>query len=165
MADQFDLPLILGILAAIATFVLAAVTWYQAYEAGKTVQEMKATREAEYKPQLRVFLNIQKSVIVFLKIINIGRVAAVDIELDVVFSKDNKIAEERHFKQDAILPLGHTELILPDSRFDILPNMVTQIAISGTYKDGFGKTIPMNQSIDVKGYLDSIKKAKILAQE
>jgi hypothetical protein len=165
LADQFDLPLILGVLAAIGTFVLAAVTWYQAYESGKTVQEMKATREVEYKPHLRASLNIRQSVIVFLKIINIGRVASVDIELDVVFSKDNQIVEQRHFKQDAILPLGYTELILPESQFDVLPNMVTHIAISGTYKDGFGKTIPMNQSIDVKGYLDSIKQARILAQE
>jgi hypothetical protein len=165
LVDQFDPSLILGVLAAVSTFVLAVVTWYQAYEGGKTVREMKATREAEYKPQLRAHLNIQKSVIVFLKIINIGRAASVDIDLDVVLSKDKQIVEQRHFKQDAILPLEYTQLILPDSRFDILPNLVTQIAISGTYKDGFGQTIPMNQSIDVKGYLDSIKQAKILAEE
>lgn len=160
-----DPTLVIGALAAVGTFILAAVTWYQAYEAGKTVQEMKAAREAEYKPQLRASFSIHQRVVVFLKIINIGRVAAVDIELDIAFRKDDVIVERRHFKQDAILPQGYTELVLPDSRFDVLPSMVTQIAISGTYKDGFGDTVPMNQSIDVKGYLDSIKQARILAQE
>ena len=111
-ATSLDPVLVIGALAAVGTFVLAVVTWYQAYEGGKTVREMKATREAEYKPQLRAFLNIQKSVIVFLKIINIGRAASVDIDLDVVLSKDKQIVEQRHFKQDAILPLEYTQLIL-----------------------------------------------------
>jgi hypothetical protein len=165
LADQFDPALVIGALAAIGTFVLAVVTWYQAYESGKTVREMKATREAEYRPQLRASLSIRHRVVVFLKIINIGRAASVDIHLDVVLSKDKQIVEQRHFKPDAILPLEYAELILPNCQFDALPNVVTHIAITGTYKDGFGQTIPMNQLIDVKGYLDSIKQAQIVAEE
>jgi hypothetical protein len=102
---------------------------------------------------------------VFLKIINIGRAASIDTNLDVIFKKDDQVIQQRHFQQDVILPLEYAELILPESQFEVLPSVVTHIAVSGTYKDGFGQTITVNQSIDVKGYLDSIKQAQIVAPE
>jgi len=147
----------------LATLGVALATLYQAYAAKQTVQEMKASRKLEQTPHLRFMLNVRELVVVFLKVVNIGKAAAVDIHITVVFKKDDKAIEERPYDTEAILPLESTELILPEPQFDYMLNKFTHIYVNGNYSDIFGQPYTVTQSIDVKKFVDSIKKAKISA--
>ena len=145
----------------LATLAVALATLYQAYAARQTVQEMKASRKLEQTPHLHVFLNIEKVVLVFLMFANIGKAAAVGIQAKAIFKKDGETIEERPYNAEVILPLDGVQLILPETHFDNMLTKFTHIDVTGTYQDVFGQSYTINQSIDVKEFVNHIKKAKI----
>lgn len=124
---------------------------------------MKASRTLEQTPHLRFLLNVREKVVVFLKVVNIGKAAAVDIRATVVFKKDDKAIEERSYVAEVILPLESIEFLLPEMQFDQMLNTFTRISVDGYYRDIFGQPYTVTQSIDVKQFVDSIKSAKIFA--
>jgi hypothetical protein len=100
--------------------------------------------------------------VVFLRFVNIGRTAAVDLKFQIQFKKDSETIGESTYKEDAMLPFCDRDLITPESQFSRILNKVTSITISGSYTDGFGGTYNLSQSIDVKDFIDSVNAAKML---
>jgi hypothetical protein len=151
-----------------ATALVAAITTgtstILAMAALAQISEMKKARLAE-RPQLRIFLNMAHVTVTTLRILNIGKLAAVDISLKIDFEKGDKVIEAREFNEAAMLPLGDKDLILPDSNFNNLLNALDRITVAGSYQDGFGKTFSVNESIDTKEFVDSVKSARMLMRE
>jgi hypothetical protein len=153
-----DWPTIAGLIAAFAAVFLALLALFQ-------LREMRETRKAEYSPQLRVYLYVTKVVLVVLRIANIGRAAAVDIDLTIVFMNAGQVVDKRRFEQDAILPLGNTDLLPPEVDFEKVANKFDHITITGQYRDSLGKLHPVTREIDVNQFVGAIKRAKILARQ
>lgn len=144
-----------ALITAITAVILAVIGLIQ-------VREMRQTRKAEYRPHLRVFLNLGEKTIVFLRFVNIGRIAACDLDFQIVFKKDGETIQESSYKEDTMLPQGDRYLITPELSFEALLGKFTTATVSGTYTDGFGKEYTLNKSIDVKAFIDSVKSARML---
>jgi hypothetical protein len=57
------------------------------------------------------------------------------------------------------------ELIMPEIQFDKLLKSLNQIEIKGALYDAFGTKSELQESIDVKEFVDSVKKGRILFRE
>ncbi|HXQ91956.1 MAG TPA: hypothetical protein VN739_03050 [Nitrososphaerales archaeon] len=156
-----DPTFVIAVVTALVTVVLAIATVYQAYESGKTVKEMKATREAEYTPRLRVFLDIVQTTVVVLRVANIGRAPCLDIDLMIKFEKDAKTVDTSRFRRDSMLPSDFVDLLLPEMDFGQITKKIDSVKIIGEYKDGHGKSFPVNKDISVAEFVGTVKSAKL----
>jgi energy-converting hydrogenase Eha subunit C len=150
-----DLSTLAALVTAITAVILSVIGLVQ-------VNEMRQTRIAEYRPHLRVFLDVLKATAVFLRFVNIGRTAACDLNFQVVFEKDDTTVQTNQYKDDTMLPLDDRFLITPQSQFGLVLNKYTSVRISGTYTNGFGAEYKLDKVIDVREFIDSVNAAKML---
>lgn len=153
---NLDLSTLAALVTAITAVILSVAGLVQ-------VNEMRQTRKAEYRPHLRVFLDVLKTTAVFLRFVNIGRTAACDLDFQVVYEKDGTTIQTEPYKDNTMLPLCDRFLITPQSQFALVLNKYTTVRISGTYTNGFGEEYKLNKVIDVKEFIDSVNAAKMLA--
>ncbi|MGD0424103.1 MAG: hypothetical protein ABSA92_11685 [Candidatus Bathyarchaeia archaeon] len=138
---------------------------------------MEKTSEREYGPQLRAYLELaairgmERSgpVIVVLRVTNIGRAPAIDIDLLIKFTNsDNQHLSDsdRSFKKEVLLAFNHSDLILcPPARapptLEYIPPEISRIEIGGGYKDVDGNNFSFNQTIVMKDFVDTANKMRL----
>jgi len=160
-----DISTALVVITAVSTVALAIATFYQTLQARSTVAEMRAGRKAEYMPVFRCYLNMAQLTVVTLMLKNAGKGPAVDVSLLIDFKKNGTVVETRPFKRKVLAPQEDVELIMPEIQFDKLLDSLNLIEIKGTLYDAFGTKSELQESIDVKEFVDSVKKGRILFRE
>jgi hypothetical protein len=163
--NPLDASSALVIITAVSTVALAIATFYQTWQARSTVSEMKAGRQAEYMPVFRCYLNMAQLTVVTLMVKNAGKGPALDVNLLIDFKKNGTVVESRPFKKKVLAPQEDVELVMPEMQFDKLPESLSRIEVNGILYDAFGTKSVIEESIDVKEFVDSVKKGKILYRE
>jgi hypothetical protein len=163
--NPLDASSALVVITAISTVALAIATFYQTWQARSTVSEMRAGRVAEYMPVLRCYLNMAQLTIVTLMLKNAGKGPAVEVNLIIDFKKNGAVVESRPFKRKVLAPQEDVELIMPEMLFGKLLDSLNLIEVKGILYDAFGTKSELEESIDVKEFVDSVEKEKILYRE
>jgi hypothetical protein len=153
---------IAAIVTAVATMILALATLYQAVRTGNMVVELQDSRKTEFMPHVRIFLYMAQITIASLKIQNVGKGPAFDVDLKVTFKKSGAVVDERPFKPKVMVSQEDFELILPEMQLDKMLNSFTHVQIVGNYLDVFKTQFKVDESIDVKEFVENVGKAHIL---
>jgi hypothetical protein len=148
--------------SSLAAIITASTAIILALASLLQIKEMRKAREDEYSPHIRAFLNMVETTIASLRFVNIGRSPACDLYFEIDFMKMDTVVDSRIYEQDTMLPSDDRDLILPQMQFKVLLDAFTDIVVSGSYTNGFGKKYNLNQTIDVKSFVDSVNSAKIL---
>lgn len=167
----------LAFVTALTAVILAAASFYQALKTGTMVEVMKKSNQLEYDPQLLAYLELGVSrrdpltspVIIMLRVANIGRAPAVDINLVIKFthSQGQQLNDyDRSITKGVIMKFGHSDYLLcPPAKTmptdSYLPPELGKINISGTYKDVGGNDFQFAKTIDVKEFFDMVQKAQL----
>lgn len=151
-----------AIVTAVATMILAIATLYQALRTGSMVVELRDSRKTEFMPHIRIFLYMAQITIASLKIGNFGKGPAFDVNLTVAFKKDAAVVDERPFKQKVMASQEDFELIPPEMELKKMLNSFTHVLVRGNYRDVFRTSFNVEETIDVKEFIESIDKGHIL---
>jgi hypothetical protein len=158
----FSLAETIGLATAFATTILALATMWLAYKTGSMVSEMKKTRRQEYSPQIACYLTFGDWMTGVLRIINLGRAAAVNVALSITFKKDDQVVEQRPFKWAIIAANEDRDLLLPSH--SIIPKLtetITAVDILGDYTDSLGVPFKVKQAISVNDFVETYNNSKV----
>jgi len=140
--------------SAIATIVLVIVNICCIWQNRQTIKEMEKARKAEFLPRIKATLHFAAPTFVNLKMQNVGKGAAVDIDALI---KTQPESGTRKWRQPLMAPGECEFFFLPEKgEFEKLANKYDFIVIEGSYKDIFGEKHVLKEKIDLKSFLSNI---------
>lgn len=149
-----DSSLVLGIANIIGVSVLALITAYYAYQTHQTVQEMKAAREDQARPFLKLSLAQISPEIAFPRVTNVGQGPAIDPKITISIADESK-----HDSKTAVFQLlmqnEYYEFIYPldkNNRVMKLKHVAETwqtLTLKAECKDSFGHAHAFSGQIDI----------------
>lgn len=134
----------------------------QNYFTRQTVKEMEKTRKLQFMPRIKATLHFAGPASVQLKIQNVGKGPALDIDAVI---KTLPGEEQRLWKQEMMVPDEFELFFLPEAGLEKLAEKFDSIVVQGSCKDLFGKQHKIDDKIDLKERLKDLPKLKMVWQE
>jgi len=153
---------ITSILYGLYTFILVLANGYSIYHNRRVLKEMIEARKAEFFPRLKATLNFEAPTFVDLKIQNIGKGPATDIEGRISITPGENI---REWKQLLMAPGESEFFLITKDPIDKLIEKYEYVIIKCKYKDIFGEEYHITEKIYLKKYLKDLEILKKLWKE
>ena len=147
--------------SVIVTTILVAINAYYAWQVRQTIYEMEKARKAEFLPHVRAELSWLGPIFLVLELTNFGRGPAVDINAQITFLPSK---EERPWCQSIMSPGESIRIFLPEGNIEKVCKSSAQILVKGKYKDIFGQSFEINDTIDTAEFIKQAKQLKQLLE-
>ncbi len=152
----------LSTLVPVLTAALVFATFYLAWQTRNVAQQTLKARLAEYEPIIKSTLGWIGPIGVSLKIWNVGRGVAKNIELEIRQLPEKKPA--RKWVQPLLAPNEFARLPFDQTYFKDLAGTFEQIRIKGQCVDVLGRTHPIEDVIDLNQIRESVEKTPQLLE-
>lgn len=143
--------------SVIATIVLIIINIIYAWQNRQVVKEMQETRKAEFLPNLKAKLSWLGPTFIILQITNFGKGPAMNVKAEVTFEPSG---EKRTFEPSIISPNESIRIFLPEGNIEKILEKPFRINIKGEYEDIFNKTFKLDETIDVRVFIEQTKQLK-----
>ena len=143
------------------TIVLVAINAYYAWQVRQTIHEMEKARKAEFIPHVRAELIWLGPIFLLLQLTNFGKGPAMNIKAQITFLPSE---EKRLWDQMIMSPSEFIRILLPEGNIDKVCEASAQILVKGEYKDIFGQTFEISDTIDTKEFIDQAKQLRPLLE-
>jgi len=127
----------------------------------QTIYEMEKARKAEFLPHVRAELSWLGPIFLVLELTNFGRGPAVDINAQITFLPSK---EKRPWCQSIMSPGESIRIFLPEGNIEKVCKSSAQILVKGKYKDIFGQSFEINDTIDTAEFIKQAKQLKQLLE-
>ena len=154
------------IVVAVATVVLAIVTVWYAYTTHKMLKEQEKARKEEVQPKLWARLDFLTPICNVLRIENIGRGPAININVEYSVTPNGN-TNKWHYP--ILSSKEYQRFILPIPEGDDDTNKLVRkyefVIVRFNYEDLYGKNYKENVTIDLKKFKEGIEKGTVLYEE
>lgn len=134
-------------LSVIASIVLAILTAIYVIQTQGMLREMTKARKAEFQPHVKATLKPLGPLFVELALENVGKGAAIDVE--VTFSvKPGEF--EKNWRHPILSPGDSERFFLPEGNLKKLAKKYDKVIVTGICKDVFGEKHTIDEQIDIK---------------
>ena len=159
--DPLWINVIISLISNVAFVIIYVVTVYQNRQ---TIKEMEKARKAEFLPKLKATLHFPAPTYANLKIQNIGKGPALNIDATIKFCSSSSEGESSRIWKEPLMMAGEYYMfILPQGGNikQIIQN-VNYIHIKGVYEDIFGEKHEFEDKIDLNEILKNLPEAHII---
>ena len=132
------------------TGVLVVINIYYAWQTRQTLAEMEKARKSEFLPYVKTRLDFLGPKFLILRMTNVGKGPAMDIDATVSFSPSSEV---RYWKQNMMAPDEFHRILLPDGNIDTVCEKAAKITIKGNYRDILGQTFSIDEEVDTKKFI------------
>jgi len=147
--------------SVVVTIVLVAINAYYAWQVRQTIREMEKARKAEFIPHVRAELIWLGPIFLLLQLTNFGKGPAINIKAQITFLPSK---EKRLWDQMIMSPSESIRILLPEGNIDKVCETSAQILVKGEYKDIFGQTFEISDTIDTKEFIEQAKQLRPLLE-
>lgn len=159
--DVLTATLYAAIALAFATAVLAVGTIYYALQTKDLVIETRKTREYEILPIIKASFSYIGPIYVALKLDNVGRGNAIDIDAKIHF-EPTSIMAEREWKERVLVAGSHRDFMLRDyGHIDKLALYISTITVTGKFKDTLGVIHSFEEKIGTQEFVTNIQASEM----
>ena len=141
----------------ILTLLLVLATFYLGWQTRAMAKQTLEARLVDYEPIIKATLGWIGPLGVYLKIQNVGRGVAKNVEIEIE-ERPTKGPPRKSF-QPLVAPGGFAKLWLDQVYFKELSERFDEITVRGKCKDTLGRSHPIDDTIDLKELKKSIETA------
>lgn len=136
------------------TVILVVINICYAWQTRQTIVEMERARKAEFLPYIKTRLDFLGPKFLILRMTNVGKGPAMDIDATVSFSPSNEV---RYWKQNMMSPDEFHRILLPDGNIDTVCEKAQKITMKGNYRDILGQAFYIDEEINTREFIGEIQ--------
>ena len=159
--DPLWINSIVSIISTVAFVIIYLITVYQNRQ---TIKEMEKARKAEFLPKLKATLHFPASTYANLKIQNIGKGPALNVDATIKFCSSSSESESSRIWKEPLMMAGEYYMFVLPQKGNIkqIIQNVNYIHIKGVYEDIFGEKHEFEDKIDLNEILQNLPEAQII---
>jgi uncharacterized membrane protein (DUF485 family) len=147
--------------SVLVTIVLVVINAVYVWQTRQTIKEMEKSRKTEFVPHIRVDINWLGPVFLVLRITNFGKGPATNIRAEIIFLPLN---EKKTWEQAIMSPSESIRIFLPEGQMEKVCEKSEKITVKGEYKDLFGQTFKIDETLNAKEFIEQARQLGQLAE-